>query len=566
VSGDAGNYSVVVTNAVSSVTSTSVSLTVNAAPVGPTITTQPAAQSVTVSQSASFTVTATGSGTLSFQWTKNGSAISGATSTTYTIASASSSDAGNYAVVVTNAVSSTTSSSAALVVTIGSVVANPDGSAATTTGGSAGQTVTASTAADLRTYAQSTTPYVINVSGVINLGGSVLVKSNKTIQGFDANATIVGCLDLSSGGVNNVIIRGLNITNPGTIITNGAYADGGSGIIIRNASNVYISHLSLFDCANNLIEISTGSDNITVSWSEFYYTAAQTVHRSAMITGLSGTETKPLHITLHHNWWSDSCSVNLPSGTYGYVHMFNNYFKASGDTSASDASDYAQFFAERNVYEQINDPLYKENLITNAPVGRIRSIGNLFTSCTGKAADAGTDAVFTPLYSYELLVAADVATVTTQLSGNTAGASSATPTGSTASITGPTDVVTPSSSFTLTAAPTGFTGTSYQWRLNNFDISGATSATYAVNSAQSANAGIYTVVIGLAAGDSVVSSALTITLGTSSGSPGGGSSSSSGGSPASSASGGGGGGAPSVWYLALIGALALARARKNFFA
>lgn len=106
---DAGNYSVVVGNAVGSVTSASATLTVNAAPVGPSITSQPTSQSVTAGQSVSFSVAATGSGTLSYQWKKNGANIFGATSGTFTLISASSADAGTYSVVVTNSVSSVTS-------------------------------------------------------------------------------------------------------------------------------------------------------------------------------------------------------------------------------------------------------------------------------------------------------------------------------------------------------------------------------------------------------------------------------------------------------------------------
>ncbi len=563
VSADAGNYAVVIVNTISSVasaatTSTAVSLTVNAGLVGPSITTQPVGQTVTAGQSASFSVTATGSATLTYQWTKNGVSISGATGTTYTIANAASGDMGNYAVVVANSVSSVTSNSAALVVSALSAPV-PDGYAAAATGGAAGQTVTVSTAVDFKTYAQSTTAYVINVSGTINLGGSALVKSNKTIQGLDANAAIVGCLDLGSGGVSNVIIRGLTISNPGTTVVSGAYTDGGDGITIRNATNVFITHCSLFNCADQLIEISTGADNVTVSWSEFYYSSAQTVHRQSMITGVAGSETKPLHVTLHHNWWSDLCDASLPSGTYGYVHLYNNYFKSTGNTSATNARDQAQFFAERNVYEQIKDPLYKENVNTSLPAGLIRSINNVFTACIGRTADAGVDAIFTPSYSYELLPAADVSAVAVPLCGNTAGAASATPTGSVAAITGPTDVVPAASSFTLTAAPNGFTGVSYQWRRNNFDISGATASTYTVSSAQTANAGIYTVVIGLAAGDFVTSSPLTIALGTSGGSSS--SSSSSGGtsSAASAATSGGGGGAPSSYFLLILAGLGLLR-------
>src|SRR6266436_249797 len=63
---------------------TGVNFTANAAPVAPTITTQPASQTVTAGQNASFSVTATGTAPLTFQWQKNGVAISGATSPSYT--------------------------------------------------------------------------------------------------------------------------------------------------------------------------------------------------------------------------------------------------------------------------------------------------------------------------------------------------------------------------------------------------------------------------------------------------------------------------------------------------
>ncbi len=83
----------------------------------PVITTQP--QSITVAQGnpASFSVTATGTPPLSYQWRKNGTNIGGAVSSTYTIASAAPADAGNYSVVVTNSAGSATSNNAALTVT-----------------------------------------------------------------------------------------------------------------------------------------------------------------------------------------------------------------------------------------------------------------------------------------------------------------------------------------------------------------------------------------------------------------------------------------------------------------
>ncbi len=116
---NAGSYYVIVTNTVGtstgSTTSSTATLTVNAAP---TITTQPASQTVVLGNSATFTVAAAGSGTLSYQWYKgsvgSGTAISGATSASYTIATTTSSSAGSYYVTVTNSVGTTNSTAATL--------------------------------------------------------------------------------------------------------------------------------------------------------------------------------------------------------------------------------------------------------------------------------------------------------------------------------------------------------------------------------------------------------------------------------------------------------------------
>jgi hypothetical protein len=92
-------------------------LTVNPAAVAPTITTQPANQTVTAGQAATFTVAATGTAPLSYQWRRNGTAITGATSSTYSTPATSSSDNGaQFTVVVSNTAGSVTSSAATLTV------------------------------------------------------------------------------------------------------------------------------------------------------------------------------------------------------------------------------------------------------------------------------------------------------------------------------------------------------------------------------------------------------------------------------------------------------------------
>ncbi|MEO5570691.1 MAG: PQQ-dependent sugar dehydrogenase [Bacteroidia bacterium] len=83
----------------------------------PSITQQP--QSITVSQgnAASFTVSVSGTSPFSYQWKKNGTNISGATNSIYSISSAMLSHAGNYSVYVSNTAGNITSNSATLIVT-----------------------------------------------------------------------------------------------------------------------------------------------------------------------------------------------------------------------------------------------------------------------------------------------------------------------------------------------------------------------------------------------------------------------------------------------------------------
>jgi hypothetical protein len=117
ISDNGAQFTVAVSNTTGSATSGAATLTVSAAAVAPLIAAQPVSQTVTAGQTASFSVTATGTAPLTYQWKKNGTAISGATSASYTTPATSTSDSGGqFTVAASNTVGTVTSNTATLTV------------------------------------------------------------------------------------------------------------------------------------------------------------------------------------------------------------------------------------------------------------------------------------------------------------------------------------------------------------------------------------------------------------------------------------------------------------------
>ncbi len=112
--GDLGSYSVVITNAAGSVSSSGALLTFARPPL---ITAQPQPQVVRAGQSAAFSVTATGTMPLHYQWRWNGANLPGATASAFTLDAVWLTNLGLYSVLVTNTAGSALSSDAPLTIT-----------------------------------------------------------------------------------------------------------------------------------------------------------------------------------------------------------------------------------------------------------------------------------------------------------------------------------------------------------------------------------------------------------------------------------------------------------------
>lgn len=214
------SFRVVVSNTAGSVTSNAATLTVNA-PVAPAITTQPMSQTVIAGQSASFSVTATGTALLSYQWQKNGTAITDATSVTYTTPATTSSDNGaQFSVVVSNSGGSITSGSATLTVNAATRVLNSNptslsfGSVNNGSNNTLGVTLTNSGNSSVTISSVTSSGAGFTCSGLA-AGAILSAGQNTTLNvGFAPTAagSLTGNVTISSNATNSPVMIGLTGT------------------------------------------------------------------------------------------------------------------------------------------------------------------------------------------------------------------------------------------------------------------------------------------------------------------------------------------------------------------
>lgn len=108
---NAGTYDIVVTNVAGMITSQLAALTVL---VPPAITVQPQSQTFNAFSDVTFTVTATGTADLQYQWFHNGQPLANETNNVLSLISVSPNEVGTYVVTVSNAAGTVTSAAATL--------------------------------------------------------------------------------------------------------------------------------------------------------------------------------------------------------------------------------------------------------------------------------------------------------------------------------------------------------------------------------------------------------------------------------------------------------------------
>ncbi|WP_367128046.1 polysaccharide lyase family 1 protein [Saccharothrix sp. HUAS TT1] len=273
-----------------------------------------------------------------------------------------------------------------------------------TTGGAGGQAVTVTTAAALADYVGRKEPYVISVSGRIEVGDDMLtVVANKTITGIGSTAEITGGglqLGSTTRPGNNVIIRNLRFTN----------ASDDSISVTNSAHHVWIDHCDLSNGYDGLLDVKRNSDYVTVSWNHFHD------HSKSALLGHSDSYTSDkgkLRVTYHHNFF-DGTDQRHPRVRFGEpVHVYNNYYRGNSLYGVASTMD-AGVVVEGNYFENVAHPILSG--YDKSGPGRVVERNNIYA---GSGAPETLGAVVEPrtYYSYTVDAPASVPRIVTAGAG-----------------------------------------------------------------------------------------------------------------------------------------------------
>jgi len=197
------------------------------------------------------------------------------------------------------------------------------------------------------------------------------IGSNTTIIGVGRDAGIVGG-SLRIRDADNVIIRNLEISDAYDCFPQWSPSDSGGNwnseydnISVWTSTHVWVDHVTLndgehppsalpeyfgqrFEVHDGLLDVTHGSDLVTVSYSEF------DDHDKTMLIGSTNSPTYDvgkLRVTVHHNLFRQVWQ-RLPRVRYGQVHVYNNHYvlPAEGFEYAWGVGVESRIFAEHNSF------------------------------------------------------------------------------------------------------------------------------------------------------------------------------------------------------------------------
>ncbi|MFF3636043.1 polysaccharide lyase family 1 protein [Streptomyces sp. NPDC002250] len=217
----------------------------------------------------------------------------------------------------------------------------PVGFGAGTTGGGGATAVTVSTPDAFKAAVAGGSAKVVKVNGLISLSGQIDIGSNTTVLGVGSSSGFTGG-GLRLKKVTNVVVRNLNLSE----------AVKTDAITVQASTKVWIDHNTLSsdrdhgkDYYDGLVDITHGSDYVTVSWNTFkdHYKGSLVGHSDSN----ASEDTGHLRVTYHHNWF-DNVNSRIPSLRFGTGHFYDNY--VVGAETAVRSRMGAQMLVENNVF------------------------------------------------------------------------------------------------------------------------------------------------------------------------------------------------------------------------
>jgi len=517
--GHASNYYCKATNVCGIVTSNNATLTVKSPP---TVSSLAPSYTVCENNAVVFSITATGTPTITYQWYKDSAPISNAYNATYSVSSASSSHAGNYYCKSTNSCGSDSTNISVLTVnTRPSITSQTASNVSYCEGSSMTLTVTASGTAPLTyqwyknssqiTGATNNTFTISSVSTadagtyyciVTNLCGTqqcnsinVVIYTTPVITAQTSNSTrCVGqsmTFSVTASGNPSPTYQWYKDNNIISSATNNQYSI--SSVSTGSAGNYYciVSNSCGFTTSNTIELTINQSPSITTHPSNLTICSGQSSNFTVNVTG-----TTPLY----YQWYKNSNQITGAT---------NSFFTISS-SSVSDAASYYCVITNACGSVQSNTA----TLTVNTAPGITAQSGTA-TRCVNQSNTFSITATGTPTPTFQWYFdnnaissatnsSYTINSVGTSNSGNyyciaTNSCGNIQSATQTLTVNSPPSILTQSSSTTkctgqsttLSINATGTLPLSYQWYFKNNAINGATNSTYSISSIDTTNAGAY---------------------------------------------------------------------------
>ena len=339
--GNAGNYTVTVSNAAGTVTSASAVLTINSPAV---IVTQPRSQTALVGSTVTFTVVTSGSPAATYQWRANGLTLGGQTSSTLTLTNVQPINAANYDVIVSNGVGGAVSSLAQL-----SVVAAASAPVIVSSPAPRTLVVGSSTVLSVGVSAAPAATYQWRKSGVAIAGatGPTLTLGNVQL-GDSANYDVVVTNSAGSATSVNAAVTVVRQSFAGYYSGSFGGVAGNFSLYVRgDNTGVFLGFLSGSNVGLRNGDVSV-SDLGVFSFTQGSVSVAGTIAPSSgAITGtvtggsLSGSRTADVGSSLAAAGSYQGAAANTSSAIYAIVNPIGQAFVLVQTSTTSDGGQAA---------------------------------------------------------------------------------------------------------------------------------------------------------------------------------------------------------------------------------